>query len=201
MLHCTEHGAESVPGHTSPPGRTCATAGPGISPVERSVQLTTNRHSDVTNQYQRDVLSAARELGYDIQDTRRPHITSCRHSNGNRVFITPVQTKKDAEKTIKTLLEASGTRLPLSDRIANRPRRRFYWLRTPLNRSEMLEARGALMSHLNWIDTQIDTIMRKDKPNFRELQTKIGLRELLAKELKRVGVHIYDYVPEEARLP
>lgn len=160
--------------------------------------MTQKRHSDDTARYLRDVKHAALQLGFELNDTNRATATF-RHPNGNKVRITTINTEREARRTIKNLIKASGTTLPLSEDILYRPRKRWHIFRRPLTRAETYQARNALTSHLSWIDQQLDTLLAKKKLDHRAIHNKVGLRELVARELKRTGVYVADYDPERNR--
>lgn len=146
--------------------------------------------------YLLEIRKAALELGFPEPDLNTTTgVFRAQHPNGNRVQWTKYDgsERKEARYVIKNLVKASGSKVPLSEEIEAAPRRKWAGLlRRNLNRRETYQARGQVMSHLEWIDTRIDKERNNNASDGREIGNLLFKRETLVREMKRLGVWLHE---------
>lgn len=145
--------------------------------------------------YLLEIRKAALELGFPEPDLNTATgVFRAQHPNGNRVQWTKYDgsEKKEARYVIKNLVKASGSKVPLSEEVTAAPKRHGGFLRRALTRRETYQARGQVMSHLEWIDTRLDKERDNSASDGREIGNLLFKRETLVREMKRLGVWLHE---------
>ena len=147
-----------------------------------------NRHTDETWRHRNTVESVAGDLGFKKFGVDYQGRLEFFHPNGNQVFVSEMNyaTNRALEKTIAALWKASGTTAPLPFRHGFIQRLRPTWGRRKLTRSEWFDARAALKSNANRIDSELE------RPNLTKTDKTIllGKRDTVAREARRFGLWI-----------